>query len=202
MAELRPYRPEDRDALYDICLKTGAAGWDATQLYRDPELVGHVYAGPYVALSPETIFVVEDEFGVGGYIVGPADTRSFETACEAEWWPALRARYPEYDPGDDSLDARMIRHIHHPPRTPDPIAESHPAHLHINLLSRLQGQGWGRKLIGTWRAKMAKLGASACHLAVGLGNPEAIAFYRAYGFDEIARVGTRQNVIIFGMPTK
>lgn len=201
MARIRPCRADDRDALYAICLRTGAAGRDATPLYRDPELVGHVYAGPYARLCPQSNFVVEDDGGVGGYIVGTADTRAFETVCESEWWPGLRARYPEPDPDDGTLDAHMIRHIHHPPLVPQAIAASHPAHLHINLLPRLQRRGWGRTLIGTWRARAASLGAPACHLAVGLSNPDAIAFYRTYGFSELARFGDPHNVIFFGMPT-
>ena len=95
MAEIRALRREDRDALYAICLKTGDAGQDATALYRDPELLGHLYAGPYAALEPESAFVLEDDAGIGGYIVGARDTYAFETRLEAEWWPGLRARYPD-----------------------------------------------------------------------------------------------------------
>lgn len=201
MAEIRPYRAADRDALYAICLKTGAAGQDATALYRHPELLGHVYAGAYAALSPDTILVVADGSGVGGYIIGPADTRAFEDACETAWWPALRARYADPPASDPGLDARMAHLIHHPPRVPRAIAEAYPAHLHINLLPHLQGQGWGRRLIDAWRARVAARGAPACHLAVGLANPKAIAFYRAYGFTELRRIGPPHEVIFFGMET-
>ena len=199
MAELRPFRAEDRDALYEICLKTGAAGKDASGLYKDPELIGHIYAGPYAALAPDAVLVVQDETGVGGYIVGTPDTQDFEARCEAEWWPSLRTRYPAPGLLARDRDADLIRHIHHPPRMPGRIARAYPAHLHINLLPRLQGQGWGRGLIDAWRAKIAALGAPAAHLAVGTANPGAIAFYRAYGFDEVERFGAPHNVIVFGI---
>jgi hypothetical protein len=45
MAQIRTFRPGDLDSLYRICLATGDAGADAAHLYRDPELIGHVYAG-------------------------------------------------------------------------------------------------------------------------------------------------------------
>jgi len=199
MAEIRALRCADRDALYDICLKTGDAGTDATQLYRDPELIGHVYAGPYAALSPESCFVLEDAAGVGGYILGVADTRGFEAACEDEWWPPLRARYAEPADTETDPDARMRRLIHHPPKAPHRLADAYPAHLHIDLLPRLQRQGWGRKLIDSFRAKMAARGVPACHLGVGLANDNAIRFYRAYGFGEVARFGPPEAGIIFGM---
>lgn len=146
MVEIRPYRTSDLDTIYDICLATGDAGADASHFYRDRKLLGHVYAGPYCVHSADTAFVAEDEGGVGGYVLGPADTRAFEAALEASWWPALRARYP--DPGDcATLDERMQRLIHHPSRMPRRIVEAYPAHLHIDLLPRLQGRGLDRKSV-------------------------------------------------------
>ena len=57
---------DDRDALYDICLRTGDAGSDATALYRDPELIGAIWAGPYLALEPDLSFVAVGDEGVVG----------------------------------------------------------------------------------------------------------------------------------------
>src|SRR3546814_17056007 len=94
MAGIRGYRPDDRDALYAVVLATGHEGGDAAALYRDPRLLGHVYAGPYAALHPELVLVAEDAGGVAGYVLGPADTRAFEDRQEAEGLPALRVAYP------------------------------------------------------------------------------------------------------------
>ena len=193
MVEIRPYRASDLDKLYDICLATGDAGADATRLYRDPKLLGHVYAGPYGVLAADAAFVVEDEAGAGGYIVGARDTAVFEEALEARWWPGLRARYP--DPASPvTPDERMQRLIHHPPRMPRRIVERYPAHLHINLLPGLQGRGLGRRLIDTWREAM---GVPA-HLAVGGRNTRAVRFYRAYGFREVERFEAL-DVIVLGI---
>ena len=57
-ARIRPYRPSDLDELYRICLLTGDAGQDATALYQDPRLLGHIFAaptgGPDCAAAPQT----------------------------------------------------------------------------------------------------------------------------------------------------
>ena len=58
MVEIRAVRPKDLDYLYRICLATAAGGDDASALYRDPKLVGHIYAAPYVHLSPQSVLVV------------------------------------------------------------------------------------------------------------------------------------------------
>ena len=98
-ARIRPYRPSDLDELYRICLLTGDAGQDATPLYQDLRLLGHIFAAPYGVLEPSLAFVAEDAAGVGGYIVGALDTQAFEERLESEWWPALRGRYPDPSPG-------------------------------------------------------------------------------------------------------
>ena len=90
MADIRPYRPGDLEDLYRICLATGLAGQDASGIYADPKLVGHMYAAPYAVLLPECALVAEDEQGVAGYILGAADTEAFEARQESDWWPALR----------------------------------------------------------------------------------------------------------------
>jgi ribosomal protein S18 acetylase RimI-like enzyme len=186
MVEIRAFRPYDLDDLYHICLAT-AAGAGATA-YRDPRLVGQVYAAPYAALSPQSVFVIEDADGVGGYIVGPADTRDFEARLEVEWWPALRQIYT--DPSDLlrarwSPDQLMIYRIHHPHRTASEIVEGYPSHLHINLLPRLRGRGFGRKLMEEWLRTIRETGSRGAHLSVGAANRRAIRFYHACGFREL-----------------
>ncbi len=91
-ARIRIYQPDDLDDLYRICLQTAGNGEDATALFRDPKLPGHVYAAPYALFEPSLAFVSEDAGGVGGYIVAALDSETFERRLEQEWWPALRAR--------------------------------------------------------------------------------------------------------------
>lgn len=44
--EIRPYQPFDLPGMYRVCLQTGDSGRDATALYSDPDLLGHVFAAP------------------------------------------------------------------------------------------------------------------------------------------------------------
>jgi ribosomal protein S18 acetylase RimI-like enzyme len=183
---LRAYRSADHDAVYDVCVRTGAAGEDATPLLRDPALLGHVYAGPYLELAPELAFVVVDDDGVAGYIFGAADTAEFEDRLELEWWPELRRRYPAYrTSGDAALDDLLIALMHSPARAPAELVSAYPSHLHIDLLPRLQGQGWGRRLIDTLVERLRAYGSHGLHLGVATANTNAQAFYRAVGFMEL-----------------
>jgi ribosomal protein S18 acetylase RimI-like enzyme len=179
---IRPFRPGDERVLYDICLRTGASGADASGTYLDPNLLGEVYVGPYLRLTPALALVAEDEHGVAGYVLGVADTRAFEKACEREWWPALRARYPLGAFPPNSPDDRLVRLIHGPPEASEDVVERYPAHLHIDLLPRLQGRGFGRRLLEALFANLLAAGAPAVHLGVGLANRRAIGFYERMGF--------------------
>jgi ribosomal protein S18 acetylase RimI-like enzyme len=190
MFDTRPARPEDRDALYRICLETGDSGQDATALYRDPELIGHIWAGPYLALEPALAFVLQDGAGVCGYVIGALDSADFEARLERQWWPELRARYPDpvnIPAAERTPDQRLTHLIHHPNRTPAKVQERYPSHLHIDLLPRGQGGGNGRRLIQTLLDALQAQGSGGVHLGVGARNERAIGFYEHVGFTELER---------------
>ena len=94
MLTIRPFQTKDLEDLYAISLATGHAGGDASQLYVDPKLIGHIYSAPYACLEPRLALVVEDREGVAGFAVGVVDTSTWEQRLEQVWWPSLRERYP------------------------------------------------------------------------------------------------------------
>lgn len=200
--KIRFYEPRDLPALYRICLLTGEWGQDATARYRDPALLGHIFAAPYALLEPQSCLVAEDREGVGAYIVGTQNTVPFEQSLEREWWPGLRALYSagaEDRQKSGSYDARTVRMIHNMPRTPEAIAGAYPAHLHINLVPRMQGQSMGRTLMAEWLNLMRGAGSVGVHLATGARNGRAVRFYHRYGFNELARSDAQGSIIWFGM---
>lgn len=185
MTLLRPFETRDLDTLYAIALVTGASGEDASALYRDGKLIGHIYAAPYALLSPETAFVAEDDDGVAGYIVGVLDTHAFDDRLEREWWPALRAQYADPSgtpPSGWDADQKRSFLIYHPKRTLDAVVDAFPSHIHMNLLPRLQGRGVGRGLLDRWLREARSLGADGVHLGANADNLRAIRFWQRHGF--------------------
>jgi ribosomal protein S18 acetylase RimI-like enzyme len=183
---IRPARATDAPALYDICLRTGADGGDATGRYADPRLLAEVYVGPYLALEPDLAFVVADDDAVGGYVLGALDTADFERRCETSWWPPLRDRYPLAAWADDTPDAAVVRAIHRPHRADPAVVARYPSHLHVDLLPAWQGDGWGRRLLATLFAALVEAGSPGVHLGVSRTNDRAVGFYRRMGFVELA----------------
>ncbi|NDL58004.1 GNAT family N-acetyltransferase [Phytoactinopolyspora mesophila] len=176
---VRPYQPGDDDALYEICLKTGPGGEDA---FTDRRILGEIYVGPYIEFEADVAFVVEDDDGVAGYVLGAKDTRAFEKVCESRWWPNLRSRYPLGSFSAEATESRFVHLIHHPHTAAADVAAEYPSHLHIDLLPRTQGQGMGRVLMKRLLDALHAAGSPGVHLGVGATNTNAIGFYRHLGF--------------------
>jgi ribosomal protein S18 acetylase RimI-like enzyme len=183
MSPIRPASLHDLPGVYRVCLETGDSGRDASTLFTNPDLIGHVFVGPYLVGQPELALVVADRYGVAGYCLAAADTREFEAWAESRWWPPLREQYPISD--GDSADDEMIRRFHAPPRAPDAVASAFPAHMHIDLLARVRGRGLGRALVERTLGTLRERGLPGVHLDVAVDNANGIAFYRHLGFDEL-----------------
>ncbi|MGC5165923.1 GNAT family N-acetyltransferase [Luteimicrobium sp. DT211] len=203
----RAHDPAEVDRIYDVCLRTGASGADATDAFADPRLLGEVYAGPYLRFAPDLAFVLdagpttsptsaqgarpgagspgEPVAGVVGYVLGVADTAAFEDELEASWWPDLRARYPLDRFPAGSPDAGVVGLIHEPPRAAPELLRDYPAHLHVDLLPQAQGGGNGRRLIATLLDALRAAGAPGVHLGVAADNVNAQGFYEHLGFRRV-----------------
>jgi ribosomal protein S18 acetylase RimI-like enzyme len=185
---------QDLPGAYRVCLLTGDAGRDATRLFRNPELLGHVFVGPYLVGQPDLASVVVDDDGVAGYGLAAADTRAFEQWTETNWWPTLRADYPVRT--DGSAEAELIASIHAPALAADDLLDEYPSHLHLDLVERVRGQGYGRRLIERVLAQLREGGSSGVHFHVASSNANAVEFYRHLGFGELER---RTDSIVMGV---
>lgn len=186
--------PHDLPGAYRVCLQTGDSGRDASTLYRNPDLLGHLYVGPYIVGQPDLALVVADAEGIAGYLLATEDTRAFEAWEALHWWPGLREQYPATV--GDSPDDDLIRLLHSPAIAPDGIVAEYPAHLHIDLLPGKRGRGLGRELVDGLVATLQDHGSRGVHLDVGADNQDAIAFYGHLGFVELQAAGSS---ILMGM---
>lgn len=145
-------------------------------MHGSDELLADIFALPYVDLEPALAFVVDTGERVAGYVVATADTRAFVDRYRREWLPAFERKYAALEPSsilDMGLD---------PDRMMIDELEEYPAHLHIDLLPELQGQGMGRQLIRVLLAALREQGVPGVHLGVSPSNTNARAFYQRLGF--------------------
>ena len=196
MPHLRSFRPGDEPALEAICLATADAGGDAAGMLTDDDLWAQLFLSPYLARHPDLALVVETDDGrLAGYLVGTDDTDSFEDWFAREWWPSQRARWPRPAGESTSRQDELLRDADARGAEASPHAQAYPAHLHIDLLPELQGQGWGRRLIETYLGLLRARGVAGVHLAADPSNTGALAFYPRVGF---TRLPTDEDSAVFG----
>ena len=188
MFEIRLYRDSDEAAMREICMRTGAAGGDARELYRDQDLLPDIFAIPYAVLEPGFAFVADDGGRAVGYIVGTPDTARFVSRFREQWLPKVAHLHVEPQGPvdfDADLEGGMATLLYNPERMLSPGLAAYPAHLHIDLLPRAQGQGAGRALMTAFLAAVNAAGVDAVHLSMATSNTGARAFYDRLGFTEV-----------------
>lgn len=189
-ATIRDYRSGDEAAASFICMKTGDHGDDGEPLFvDDPDALSRIYTSPYLAFSPELALMLEDERGVCGYAMGTLDSRAFFDRYETEWRPRLCEQFPA--PEGSSASWTRLEEVYHTYHNPDYFCpepyEEYPSHLHIDLLARARGQGYGRRLIEQLLDRLCKNGSPGVHLGMSASNERAYGFYEALGFQELVR---------------
>jgi ribosomal protein S18 acetylase RimI-like enzyme len=197
---IRPAWPDDRAGAYYVCLKTGDHGQDGEPFYReDPDALGRIYVGPYLAFEPELSLVLEDEQGICGYALGALDSRTFFGRYEAEWRPQLCATFPE--PSGDRRTWTRVEEVHYTYHHPDYFCpepyDMYPSHLHIDLLPRAQGRGYGREMMERNMATLRRHGSPGVHLGVSALNTPALGFYHRLGFKELKRTGPAHDACVY-----
>lgn len=191
---------EDSAGAYRVCLETGDHGQDGTAFYLDdPDALGRIYVGPYLAFEPTLSLILDDPLGICGYALGAFDSRAFYDRYEREWRPQLCARFPA--PAGDPAHWTRVQQAHHAYHAPDYFCpepyDRYPSHVHIDLLPRAQGQGHGRLMVRQVLDMLRERGSPGAHLGVSTRNQRAMLFYRHLGFRELTRVGSDDDGCIY-----
>lgn len=178
---IRTYRPEDRDDVFDVCVRTGDSGRDATGMFADETLLPDVFAAPYLQLQPDLAFVVDTGERVSGYVIAAADTADWVRRYHDDYLPGFAKRHPLVDP-PTTREQQIVWIGHHPEQMIVHDLDRYPAHLHIDLLPETQGRGLGRALIRTLLGELRGRGVAGVQLRYGEDNTGAGEFYRRLGF--------------------
>jgi ribosomal protein S18 acetylase RimI-like enzyme len=197
---IRTARPADQAGAYYVCLKTGDHGRDGEPFYQDdPDALGRIFVGPYIAFEPRLSLILEDAEGVCGYALAALDSRSFYDRYDREWRPRLCSEFsmPQGDPASWTRAQTVHSWYHRPDYFCPERYEQYPSHMHIDLLERARGQGIGWQMMEQQLAKLRELGSPGAHLAVSVQNGPAIRFYEKLGFCELTRSGTATDGSVY-----
>ncbi len=197
---IRPAKAGDAPGAYFVCLKTGDCGKDGEEFYReDPDALGRIFVGPYLAYEPELSWILEDDQGLCGYALAALESRSFYDRYDREWRQDLCARFPEPrgSPTRWTRTQQVYYWYHHPDYyCPEPYADF-PSHLHIDLLPRAQGRGYGRLMMERLMRELRERGSPGVHLGVSALNSGGIGFYQALGFYKLVLLGSGNDACVY-----
>lgn len=180
---IRAYQPGDREAIRRIAFETGYMGESIAWMWRDRESFADLITRYYTDREPGSIWVVEREGAVLGYLTGCVDSASARGSALREIRRQI-ARGRLFAPGFAAFLVRTLLDSLRDGGAPEEALSDPrwPAHLHIDLLPEARGRGLGRRLMQAWFARLSSLGSPGLHLGTFAENHAAIAFFEGCGF--------------------
>lgn len=145
-ANIRPYRPADRDAVRRLCCETGYLGKAIDPVFEDRELFADYLTSFYTDWEPESTFVLEQEGGVKGYLMGsrrPFLHQLHSFVLNLSLFARGIFRYPRYNKASKAF----VRWIVLNAWREVPAAPRRLPHFHFNLLPEAQSIGGTRELL-------------------------------------------------------
>jgi GNAT superfamily N-acetyltransferase len=133
---------------------------------------------------------LEDASGLCGYVFGAPDSERFARRFADEWMPVI-ARQLEQMRSDHAeprsqAEAELREWFKRPTWFfPEP-GDLFPSHLHIDLLPRAQGRGYGGRMVNLLLDALGARGSAGVHLGMHPLNQRALRFYGRLGFQELA----------------
>ena len=185
---VRKYRESDRDAVRDICYRTGLMGESAESYWPHKESFVELWTSYYTDEEPESLYVATINDVVVGYLTGCMDTAS--APRPAERFAAILERYELWNqPGVAEYLIRAKQDSANDTEHPkgELLDPRWPAHLHINLLPEARGTGLGALLMKQWQDHLRQAGVPGCHLGTIAENTRAIGFFERMGFEKYGR---------------
>jgi len=137
--------------------------------------------------EPQSVFILEDDQGPCGYIMGVLNSQTYYQWMHIEWLPKIRAIYKKPTGNSDTWDkTEKITDLLFQPES-QRLFPDFPAHLHIDLLSRAQGKGQGELMMDHFINYLRYNKIPGVHLELSSSNDRAFNFYHKYGMQELDR---------------
>ncbi|KAF3697618.1 Protein O-GlcNAcase [Channa argus] len=148
---IRPYHSKDKVELYrmirQLHLRT-QGGQESSASH--PDVIGDS-------------FILEDELGVCGCVLGVLDFRSFAKRCQASWLPAMRDKYPPKGGNTHPNTQDLIQLMEEDQgEYPDSLLYHFPSQLRLDALPELVDISVSRTLLTSLLTALKANGSNLC----------------------------------------
>nr|XP_040037613.1 protein O-GlcNAcase [Gasterosteus aculeatus aculeatus] len=197
---IRPYHSKDKLEMYRMVRQLhlrNQGGQESSVAH--PDIVGDRCFGPCLALCPEYCFILEDELGVCGCVLGILDVRSFAKRCQANWMPAMRDKYPQKGGNTHSSTQELIKLMEEDQgEYPDSLLYHFPSQLRLDALPELVDVSVSRTLLTALLTALKANGSQGVFCEVQPTDRQRLEFLTKLGFLEILRgeARSREGVVL------
>ena len=182
---IRPFRKEDRDALFKIAADTAFFGKPIEKYMEDRRIFLDAFYAYYTDYESEHCWVAMNKDEVIGFITGCVDTLRKNQIVNKKINPKVIFRlltgYYRVGPNARRYIWRMLKtqrkHLY-----PAVDLDQYPAHLHINVSEQWRGNGIGVRLMKTYLDHLSYLKIPGVHLGTTSENIVACKLYEKLGF--------------------
>lgn len=203
MLTVRPYTPQDEAAVYEICRRTCDDGMDGTEIFPNhPELIGDKLVRTFISLSPQYCFVVEDDQGICGYVLGALDSKEFKKAAEMNLFPVLREKYPKSEKTEGLTPAEEIICSFHndTPSHPESLTTRHPSIIRMDMLTERVSvdDSAVRRSLASAVSALKVNGSHGMFTEINIGDHNTIEMYTKHAFYEVLSECPMDDIHVFG----
>lgn len=179
---VRRYRPEDRQAVRDLCCDTGFLGNPIDPVFEDRELFADFLTRPYTDLEPECCFILEVAGRVQGYILGSRRRGSMIfSSLVPNTLSGLKLlwRYPRYQPSSKAY----VRWLISSGSRETPAAPKDAAHFHVNIRAEARGFDKVRELFNAFFEHLRACGETRVYGQMStFESRRTEALFKRFGF--------------------
>lgn len=196
---IRPYHSKDKVELYRMVRQLHLRAQAGQESSAHPDLIGDRCLGACLALCPEYSFVLEDELGVVGCVLGVLDVRSFTKRCQASWIPAMRDKYPPRAGTVHGNAQDLVQQMQEDQgEYPESLLYHFPSQLRLDALPELVDVSVSRTLLTALLTALKANGSQGVFCEVQPTDRQRLEFLTKLGFLEILRgeARSREGVVM------
>lgn len=191
---IRPYYPNDRDALFRIAGDTAFFGNPIEAYMEDRRLFLDAFYAYYTDYESEHAWVAVADGKVIGFLVGNLDPKKYRRTMAHKIIPAVIKRLGQGEYRIGPKTRRYLREVAlafirgEIPKVDEML---YPSHLHLNVDAQRRGLGIGKELLMGYLNHLRCLGVPGVHLQTTNLNRAACHVYESLGFSLLEARKTR-----------
>ena len=202
---IRPYRASDRAGMHQLAADTAFFGEPAERFLEDRQLFCDIMFGYYTDYEPELAWVATGEEQIIGFLVGSRDTAAQQRTLATRIMPAVLWRLARGRYRTGPLVGQWLRRLVSSALRQDITRAdltAYPAHLHIGVDARWQGQGIGRQLMTRYFDQLRTIRTPGVPLRTTDHNTAACRLYERLGMQLLDARPTRLWTHVLAAPVE